>query len=88
MRPGGPSPLGVWRGPEVPPGLLSPASSRTATCPVLVLKGSRWLTESKAPREGLANPVQGSWYNPLGLAVSIVDPADNAGGLFRLLGQA
>jgi len=40
--------------------VFSPSVLEDATCPVLVLKGSRWLTESKAPREGPANPAPGS----------------------------
>ncbi len=40
--------------------VFSPSVLEDATCPVLVLKGSRWLTESRAPREGPASPAQGS----------------------------
>lgn len=34
--------------------LISPSILEDATCPVLVLKGNRWLTESKAPRPSRA----------------------------------
>ena len=37
--------------------VLSPSILEDATCPVLVLKGNRWLSESKAPRpEKAAGP--------------------------------
>ncbi len=41
--------------------VISPSILEDATCPVLVLKGNKWLTKSRAPRPGtLAPPSDGS----------------------------